>query len=153
MHVSSLTRAPGFRLADQKERVRTLADLLARGRLLLAFHRGTWCPNCRHRFRELADNMPAYTARGIQVFGVLAQKRETVRHYIEETGLPFDILIDERRDMLRAYGVWHALGLPAWNISKPAVFLIDQDGGILFSFIGDGQSEYPSQDEILRAIG
>ena len=42
MHASPLTRAPGFSLVDQKGRVHTLADYLARGRLLLAFHRGTW---------------------------------------------------------------------------------------------------------------
>jgi len=42
MHPSPLTIAPGFALPDQKGRVRTLADLLAHGRLLLIFHRGTW---------------------------------------------------------------------------------------------------------------
>ena len=42
MRASTLTQAPGFALIDQKGRVRTLADYLARGRLLLAFHRGTW---------------------------------------------------------------------------------------------------------------
>lgn len=84
--------------------------------------------------------------------GVLAQNREAVRHYIEETGLPFDILIDERRDMLRAYGVWHRVGIDAWNISRPAVFLIDQDGSIRYSFIGDNQREFPTQEELLAAI-
>ena len=59
--------------------------------------------------------------------GVLAQNRDAVRRYIEETGLPFDILIDERRDMMRAYGVWHRIGIDAWNIGRPAVFLIDQE--------------------------
>jgi peroxiredoxin len=42
MRTSPLARAPGFTLVDQKGRVRTLADFLARGRLLLNFHRGTW---------------------------------------------------------------------------------------------------------------
>jgi peroxiredoxin len=84
--------------------------------------------------------------------GVLAQDREAVRRYIEETGLPFDILIDERRDMLRAYGVWHRIGLDAWNIARPAVFLIEQDGRISYSFIGDSQREYPSQADILAAV-
>jgi hypothetical protein len=42
MHSSTLTVAPGFALPDQKGRVRALPDLLARGRLLLVFHRGTW---------------------------------------------------------------------------------------------------------------
>jgi len=35
-------RAPAFSLPTQKGTVRTLADLLAAGPLLLAFHRGTW---------------------------------------------------------------------------------------------------------------
>ena len=85
--------------------------------------------------------------------GVLAQDRGAVRHYIEETGLPFDILIDERRDTVRAYGVWHRAGLVAWNIGRPAVFLIDTDGTIQYSFVGDSQREFPSSEQILNAIG
>jgi peroxiredoxin len=85
------------------------------------------------------------------VVGVLAQSREAVRRYVEETGLPFDILIDERRDMMRAYGVWHRIGLDAWNIGRPAVFLIDQDGSIRYSAIGENQREFPTQEEILAA--
>jgi peroxiredoxin len=53
--------------------------------------------------------------------------------------------------MARAYGVWHRAGLTAWNIARPAVFLIDQDARISYSFIGDDQREYPSQDEIVAA--
>ena len=74
-----------------------------------------------------------------------------MRRYIEETGLPFDILIDERRDLARAFGVWHRLGLDAWNIARPAIFLIDQDGRVSYSFIGDNQREYPAQAEIVAA--
>ena len=85
--------------------------------------------------------------------GVLAQNREAVRRYVEETGLPFDILIDERRDVVKAYGVWHRVGLDAWNISRPAVFLVNQDGSIPYSFIGDSQREFPTQQEMLQAIG
>jgi len=82
---------------------------------------------------------------------VLAQNREAVRRYVEETGLPFDILIDERRDMMRAYGVWHRIGIDAWNIGRPAVFLIDQDSRIRYSAIGDSQHEFPPQEAILAA--
>jgi peroxiredoxin len=83
--------------------------------------------------------------------GVLAQSREAVRRYVEETGLPFDILIDERRDVLRAYGVWHRIGFDAWNIARPAVFLVDTDGRITYSFVSDNQRERPSQKAILAA--
>jgi peroxiredoxin len=85
------------------------------------------------------------------VVGVLPQQRDAVRRYIEETGLPFDILIDERREMAKAYGVWHRIGLDAWNIARPAVFLIDQDASIRYSFIGNSQRQYPTQEEIVAA--
>ena len=66
-----------------------------------------------------------------------------MRRYIEETGLPFDILIDESRDVLKAYGVWHRFGLDAWNIARPALFLIDRSGAIRYSFIGGQAGRVP----------
>ena len=84
---------------------------------------------------------------------VVAQKSENVRRYIEETGLPFNILIDESRDVLRQYGVWHRVGLDAWNIARPALFLIEPDGRITYSFVAERQHECPSHEEILAALG
>jgi peroxiredoxin len=83
---------------------------------------------------------------------VVAQSSPAVRRYIEETGLPFDILIDETRAVARSYGVWHAWGLDAYNIARPAVFLIDRSGAIRYSFIASRQNEFPSHGEILVAI-
>ena len=42
MHQSPLTAAPPFSLPDQKGTPHTLAEYLAKGPVLLAFHRGTW---------------------------------------------------------------------------------------------------------------
>ena len=41
-HASTLTTAPPFELPTQKGDVRSLAQFLAKGPVLLAFHRGTW---------------------------------------------------------------------------------------------------------------
>ena len=83
---------------------------------------------------------------------VVAQSSAAVRTYIEETGLPFDILVDEKRDVLKAYGVWHKVGLASWNIARPALFLIDQSGAIRYSFIAERQEEFPSSADIDRAL-
>ena len=88
----------------------------------------------------------------MQVVAVVAQRSERVRRYIEETGLPFNILVDESRDVLKAYGVWHAVGLDAWNIARPALFLIDPSGAIRYSFVADRQDEFPAHEEIIRAL-
>jgi peroxiredoxin len=98
----------------------------------------------------LADKFSAIQAAGVQVAPVLAQRADAVRRYVEETGLPFDILIDERRDTVKAYGVWHRIGLDAWNIARPAWFLIEPDAVISWSFIGDTQHEAPA--DLLRAL-
>jgi peroxiredoxin len=88
----------------------------------------------------------------VQIVPVLAQKAEAVRRYIEETGLPFNILIDESREVVKAYGVWHRVGLDAWNIARPALFLIDTSGRIRYSFVADRQHEFPSHEEIRAAL-
>jgi peroxiredoxin len=41
-HTSPLQHAPDFTLPTQKGDRRSLADFLAKGPVLLAFHRGTW---------------------------------------------------------------------------------------------------------------
>ena len=149
---SALTMAPPFSLPNQKGKVSALQDYLKQGPVLLAFHRGTWCPNCRRKFGELAQHSRDYVGRGIQVITVVAQSSDVVRRYVEEQGLPFNILIDESRDVLKAYGVWHRLGLDAWNIARPALFLIDQTGRIHYSFVSDRQDEFPTHETIVAAI-
>ena len=83
---------------------------------------------------------------------ILAQRSDTVRRYIEDSGLPFNILVDESREVVKAFGVWHRIGVDAWNIARPALFLVWPDSSIRYSFVAESQDEFPSHDEILRAI-
>jgi glutaredoxin-dependent peroxiredoxin len=78
----------------------------------------------------------------------VAQSASRVRRYVEDVGLPFFVLVDEDRAVTKQYGVWHRLGLDAWNIARPAVFVIDRDGTIRAVFVGESQAEFPSTDEI-----
>jgi peroxiredoxin len=83
---------------------------------------------------------------------VVAQRSEKVRRYVEDTGLPFNILIDDTRDVIKAYGVWHRIGFDAWNIARPALFVIGADGVIRAVFVGERQDEFPSHEEIMEAV-
>jgi methyl-accepting chemotaxis protein len=75
-----------------------------------------------------------------------------VKRYIEESGFPLNILVDESREVLKAYGVWHRIGLDALNIARPSLFLVEPDGRITYSFVAEKQHEFPSPDEILAAL-
>lgn len=83
---------------------------------------------------------------------VVAQRSEKVRRYIEDTGLPFDILVDDGREVVKAYGVWQRVGIDAWNVAKPSLFLIDPDGIIRYVFVADWQTEFPEQGTILEEL-
>ena len=83
---------------------------------------------------------------------VVTQRSEKVKRYIEETGLPLDILIDDTRETVKAYGVWHQVGFDAWNISHPALFLIDRDGIIRYAFVADWQTEFPEHETIVGEL-
>jgi peroxiredoxin len=86
----------------------------------------------------------------VSVVAVLAQRASAVRRYVEETGLPFHILVDEDRAVSKLYGVWQRIALDAWNIARPAVFVIGRDGVIRAVFVGETQAEFPTTDQITR---
>ena len=93
-----------------------------------------------------------YLSLGVQVVAIVAQRSEKVRRFIEETGLPFNILVDDSREVVKAYGVWHRVGFDAWNIARPALFLVDRQGIIRYSFVASSQFEFPSHEQILEEI-
>ena len=84
---------------------------------------------------------------------VVAQRSEKVKRYIEDTGLPFDVLIDDAREIVKAYGVWHRVGFDAWNIARPSLFLIDRGGIIRYVFVADYQTEFPEHAVIVQELG
>ncbi|MBP1636945.1 MAG: hypothetical protein H6Q10_3519, partial [Acidobacteria bacterium] len=82
----------------------------------------------------------------MQVAAIVAQRSEKVRRYHADRNLPFTILIDDSRDTVKAYGVWHPVGFDAWNIARPALFLIDTTGAIRYRFVASWQGEFPSHE-------
>lgn len=61
------------------------------------------------------------------------------------------MLADETREVTKAYGVWHRLGIDAVNIARPALFAIDREGIVRAIFVGEKQTEYPDREMILEA--
>ncbi len=83
---------------------------------------------------------------------IVAQRSEHVRRYVEDRRLPFDILVDDSRQVIKSYGVWHRVGIDAWNIARPALFLIDATGIVRYAFIAAWQTQFPARAEIMEEI-
>jgi peroxiredoxin len=59
------TRGPDVQALDLDGKVVRLADLVAKGPLLLVFYRGGWCPYCNYEIHEMTVAFPEYPKRGV----------------------------------------------------------------------------------------
>jgi peroxiredoxin len=97
-------------------------------------------------------------ALGVSLAYVAAQKRSGMfrpEKYFGEHSISFPFLLDEDRRVTKAYGVYHAVGMDAFNIAHPATFVIDRQGKIRLIYVGmDQHDRMPVQAiiETLRSI-
>jgi peroxiredoxin len=97
----------------------------------------------------------AITRSGATLVYVAAQKREGFfrpEKYLSEHPLSFPLLLDEDRSVTKAYGVYHRVGLDAYDIARPATFVVAADGTINYIFVASSQSERAPVDDVLAAV-
>lgn len=91
---------------------------------------------------------------GAEVLFVAAEKREGLFKpvkYLKKNPVAFPFLLDEDRAVTKAYGVYHRLGADAFNIARPATFVVGRDGSIRFSYVGKNQYDRAPMESILEA--
>jgi peroxiredoxin len=104
---------------------------------------------------QFESSYQEFEKRGTSVILIAAQKIDGVfkgREYVRERKYSFTLLFDETRAVTRAYGVHHRLGPDAFNIARPAVFVVGRDGRIWWIAVSPSQYERPELQEILDAI-
>lgn len=120
--------------------------------VLLMFHRGTWCPNSRRQLLQLSDHYSEFEENGVTVAAVLGQKKETVHQYLAKSSLPFPVLIDETREVIKAFDVFHFIGVDAYKIARPSLFLISPEQKIVYEYVGRHQADLPKQDKLMTIV-
>ena len=129
--LSPNTKAPDFTLLDEKGVSHTLSTYLGKW-VLLYFYPKDDTPGCTKEACMLRDVWPDFGSLNAAVFGVSADSVKSHKKFAEKYGLPFTLLSDESKDMLKAYGVWgikKMMGREYEGISRTS-FLIAPDGTI-----------------------
>ena len=74
--------------------------------------------------------------------------------YLEKKPLPFVMLIDEDREVMKAFEVFNRLSWDAYRMAHPSAFLIDPEGQVCYSFVASHQWDWPRTqllaDELTR---
>ncbi len=123
--------APDFALPDQMGKVRRLSDF--RGRwVILYFYPKDNTPGCTKEACGFRDLFPKFQRRKIAVIGISTDSVRSHEKFAEKYGLPFPLLADEEKAVVRAYGVWGQksfMGRTTMGTHRTS-FLVDPEGRI-----------------------
>ncbi len=113
--------APDFELKDQFGSIVTLDQIASNGDLILYFYPDDFSPVCTTEACAFRDSYEGISSVGAQIVGVSPQGVESHRRFSNSFSIPFPLLSDPRKKVIRAYGVDGPLGFGV----RRATFLID----------------------------
>jgi len=126
-------RAPEFTLHDQDGRERSLTALLRDGPLILYFYPADFTPGCTAEACTLRDLHADIQRAGLRVVGISPQLPESHRQFRAKYNLPFTLLSDPDKTVIRMYDVDGPLGIAV----RRATYLVDQGRVIQDAVLAD----------------
>jgi thioredoxin-dependent peroxiredoxin len=126
-------RAPEFTLPDQDGQSVSLSTLLGRGLLILFFYPADFTPGCTREVCALRDLHAEIHQAGLTLAGVSPQDPASHHAFREKYRLPFTLLSDVDKFVIRMYEVRGPLGFGV----RRGTYLIDQARYIRGSVLAD----------------
>lgn len=123
--------APAFSLPDQNGKMHVLKDYRG-GWVVLYFYPKDDTPGCTIEACSFRDNFSALKKIGAVVLGVSIDPVKKHAKFVEKYSLPFTLLSDEEKRIVRLYGVWGKkkfMGREYMGTNRVS-FLIDPKGRI-----------------------
>lgn len=164
--------APSFEGKDQNGNKIILSEMLKKGKVVLIFYRGQWCPVCNRHLSQLQDSLQMVLDKGAAVIAVTPERQEYIQKMIVKTNVAFPIIYDEEYRIMNAYGVAFKpkkvevfiyntmlgakLKKANWDESNtlpvPATYIIDIDGKIKYAHFNPDYKKRASVKDILKNL-
>jgi thioredoxin-dependent peroxiredoxin len=123
--------APGFNSIDQDGNPLRLEDFKGH-KLILYFYPKDSTPGCTAEACNLRDNYGLLLEKGYKIIGVSADDEKSHKNFIAKNVLPFPLIPDKDKAIIRKYGVWgkkKLYGKEYEGINR-MTFIISEDGKI-----------------------
>ena len=163
--------APDLALKDHHGTMISSPELLARGRLVICFFRGRWCPFCVGQLEAMNLLLPEIEKAGASLIAISPQTVQQSFFMADQHKLRFPLLSDTRNQAARQFGlVYHvpdeqqaiyrrafvnlpfANGDDSWELPIPATFIVDHDGKTLYASGNEDYTQRPEPLEIVRQL-
>jgi peroxiredoxin len=165
------SRAPAFELLNHNGKPVSSADLLSRGRLVVCFFRGRWCPFCVGQLEAMNLILPAIEQAGASLLAISPQTVQQSFLMADQHKLQFPLLSDTGNKVARQFGLVYrvpddqeaiyrrafvnlpfANGDESWELPIPATFILDRDGTVLYTSSNEDYTDRPEPSEILARL-
>jgi len=125
-------KAPDFSGKDQSGNAISLKDLQGR-KVILYFYPKDNTPGCTTESCNLRDNYRELIKKGFEVIGVSADSEKSHQNFIDKYNLPFNLISDSGKEILKSYGAWGLKKLygKVYEGILRKTFIIDEQGVIL----------------------
>jgi peroxiredoxin Q/BCP len=114
-------RAPEFTLPDETGKDRSLTELLRTGAIVLYFYPADFTPGCTRQACLLRDMHSEIERASLRVVGISPQSPQSHAKFKAKYQLPFVLLSDEQKTVIKMFGVNGPLGIGV----RRASYLID----------------------------
>jgi peroxiredoxin len=164
-------RAPAFELPDHNGKMVSSADLLAKGKLVLCFIRGRWCPFCVGQMEAMNLVLPQIEQAGATFVALSPQTVKQSFFMYDQHKLRFSLLSDGGNKVARQFGLTYRVpplqeavyrrafvnlpltnGDETWELPIPATYIVDRDITVLYASANEDYTERPEPSDIVRAL-
>lgn len=128
-------KAPDFDLLSGDGRELSLESFRGK-KVVLYFYPKDDTSGCTKEACSFRDNFTRVRKKGAEIIGISADPVESHKKFSEKYSLPFPLLSDESKDVIKAYGVWQEksmYGKKYMGIER-TTFIIDEKGKIAHIF-------------------
>lgn len=164
-------KASVFELRDQNGKQVSCSDLLTKGRLVICFVRGRWCPFCVGQLEAMNLILPQIKPAGANLVAISPQTVPQSFFMADQHRLQFPLLSDSANRIARQFGIVYRvpeeqqaiyrrafINLPfvngdgSWQLPIPATYILDRDGTALFACVDADYTRRPEPAEILTYL-
>ena len=126
-------KAPEFTLPDHAGKDRSLSELLDQVGLILYFYPADFTPGCTREACQIRDLHERLLRARMKVVGVSPQDPATHARFRERYQLPFTLLSDMNKEVIRMFRLEGPLG---WGVRR-GTYLIDANRRIRGAVLAD----------------
>ncbi len=146
-------KAPEFTLINTAREPVSLGSLRGK-KVIVAFYPAAFSGICDTEMCAFQARLAALNSANATVLGISPDSPFTNSKFAELNGLEFDLLSDLHLDVAKAYGVVfeNFAFVDGYTACNRAVFVIDEQGTVTWSWAGDHPGMEPDYDAVVAAV-